>query len=403
MTVQGDGLFIERGKPYDLVSVDGHPVGSVHAGASEGEVAKTKERLHREVKRRAQNGTSPGGRRRFGWLAQDVREGRGMNMKLHPEESIILRRMIDKALRGRAWNSIARDLNESGSVGASGRPWSGATVRQLLINPVLCGQRAVAGKLVLDKHGHPVMGRWETICTVEESETLRRLSMRRGAQAGGFRKTHPGYAVPGVPESRARKYLFSGFLRCGAPRRDDPAMICDSKMGGVRRPTKANPDNCVYVCARLDCGGASRQMGPVDAYLEELIVRALETRYKAVEPEVTEWPGTAVLDDLQTRQSTLETKWAEGAVSDASFYRLLQSIEEKIAGLETDRREFLEEQAAKNTLSGWDRSKWKDMDLTQKRTAISRVVHAVIVTPIPKGRSRRAPFDPQLLRVVPRT
>ncbi|MFT2017692.1 recombinase family protein [Streptomyces sp. 796.1] len=400
--IEGDGLFIERGKPYDLVSTGGNIVGLVNSGVSEGEVTKTKERLHREVKRRAQDGTTPGGRRRFGWLAQDVREGRGVNMKLHPEESVILRDMIDKALEGRAWNSIARELNEAGIVGASGRPWSGATVRQLLINPVLCGQRAMDGKLVLGKDGKPVMGLWETICTVEESAALRQLSVRRGAQAGSFRKTHPGYAVPGAPESRARKYLFSGFLRCGAPRRDDPTKICNYKMGGTRRPTKANPDNCIYVCAKLDCGGTSRQMGAVDEHLEELIVRALEARYKMVEPQVAEWPGAAMLEDLQTRRSTLETKWAEGAVSDASFYRLLPSIEEKIAGLQADWRDFMEEQAAANAFSGWDRSKWKDMDLTQKRTAISRIIQAVIVTPIPKGRPLRAPFDPELLRVVPR-
>ncbi|MER0245605.1 recombinase family protein [Streptomyces sp. HSW2009] len=400
--VQGDGLFIERGKPYDLVSSGSNAVGLADSGESAGEVTRTKERLHREVRRRAQDGTSPGGRRRFGWLAQDVREGRGMNMRLDPEESVILRHMIDKALEGRTWNSIARDLNGIGIVGASGRPWSGATVRQLLINPVLCGQRAMAGKLVLGKDGNPIMGQWETVCTTEESAALRRLSTGRGAQSGGFRKTHPGYAVPGAPESRARKYLFSGFLRCGAHRKDDPAKICDAKMGGGRRPPRANPDNCVYVCARLDCGGASRQMGPVDEHLEELVVRALEVRYEKVRPKVTEWPGTAVLEDLQTRRRNLETKWAEGVVSDAAFYRLLPSVEERIAGLETDRREFLVEQAAANAFAGWDRSKWKDMDLTQRRTAISRIIHAVIVSPIPKGRSLRAPFDPDLLRVVPR-
>jgi DNA invertase Pin-like site-specific DNA recombinase len=400
--VKGDGLFIERGKAHDLVSVGGNIVGLLNSGASEAEVSKTRERILRNVKRRAQDGTTPGGRRRFGWLGQDVREGRGVNMKLHPEESVILRHMIDKALEGRAWNSIARDLNEFGIVGASGKPWSGATVRQLLINPVLCGQRAVGGKLVLDKSGKPVMGKWETICTIEESEALRHLSMRRGAQAGGFCKTHPGYAVPGSPESRARKYLFSGFLRCGAPRKDDPVKMCDSKMGGCPRPTKANPDNCVYVCPKLDCGGVSRQMEPVDELLEELIVCALEARYKMAEAKTQPWAGEDMLADLQTRRSTLETKWAEGVVSDDSFYRLLPSIEEKIAGLDADRRDFLAEQAAKNAFSGWDRSKWADMDLTQKRMAIGRIIHAVIVYPIPEGRSRRAPFDPDLLKVIPR-
>lgn len=400
--VDSDGLFIERRTPYDLAGVGGNIVGLVNTDVSGGEISKTKERIARNVKRRAQDGTSPGGRRRFGWLAQDVREGRGMNMVLHPDESIILRLMIGKALAGKSWNTIARELNEFGITGASGRAWSGATVRQLLINPVLCGQRAVGGKLVVDKDGKPVMGQWETVCTVEESEALRRLSVRRGAQGDGFRKTHSGYAVPGTPESRARKYLFSGFLRCGAPRRDDPSKICNSKMGGVVRPTKADPDNRVYVCPSLDCGGVSRKMSAVDDHLEELVIRALEARYRVAEAKIAPWSGEEMLETVRQKKVTLESKWIEGVVADDTFYRALPELDEKIKGLEEDRQEHLAEQAQANSMSGWDRSKWEDMDLTQKRMAIGRILQAVIVLPIPKGRSRRAPFDADLLKTVPR-
>jgi hypothetical protein len=396
-----DGIFIERGKPYDIHSVGGNIVGLVNSGVSEGEVSKTKERILRNMRRRAQDGTTPGGRRRFGWLAQDPKEGRAVNMVLDPAEAPYVRKMIDWALEGKAWKTIARDLNELGSVGASGKPWYGETVRQLLVNPVICGMRQVHGEIVKDaKTGKPVMGKWETIATVEEWEAIRDLSKRRGAQRG-MRLTNGGGKVPGAPESRARKYLFSGFLRCGATRRDGKA-ICNAKMGGVRRPTKSNPDNCDYQCVTLDCGKTARSLQKVDEFLEELVKRALEAEFKHAEAKTTPWEGEEKLTALKTKKDSLESRWMEGAVSDDQFYRLTPQLEEQIATLEEDRREHAAIEAANNTYSGWDRSKWDGMDLTQKRMAIGRIMHAAIILPIPEGRSKRAPFDANLIKVIPR-
>ncbi|MFF8192062.1 recombinase family protein [Streptomyces bobili] len=398
---ESDGVFVERGKSYDIHSVGGNIVGLVNSGASEGEVSKTKERILRNMRRRAQDGTTPGGRRRFGWLAQDPREGRATNMVLNPDEAPYVRKMIDWAIEGRAWKTIARDLNELGSVGASGKPWSGETVRQLLVNPVICGMRQVKGEIVKDaKTGEPVMGKWETVATVEEWEAIRDLSKRRGAQRG-MRLTNGGGKVPGAPESRARKYLFSGFLRCGATRKDGKG-ICNAKMGGVRRPTAINPDNCVYQCVTLDCGKTARNLQKVDEFLGELVIRALEAEFKHAETKSTPWEGEEKLTALKTKKDSLESKWMKGAASDDQFYRLTPQFEEQIEALEEDRREHAAIEAANNTFSGWDRSKWAGMDLAQKRMAIGRIMHAAIIMPFPEGRSKRAPFDANLIKVIPR-
>ncbi|ELP69480.1 recombinase family protein [Streptomyces turgidiscabies] len=396
-----DGVFVERGKVFDIHSVEGNIVGLVNSGVSEGEVSKTRERILRNMRRRAQDGTTPGGRRRFGWLAQDPREGRPTNMVLSPDEAPYVRKMIDWALEGRAWKTIARDLNELGSVGASGKPWSGETVRQLLVNPVICGMRQMKGEIVKNaRTGEPVMGKWETIATVEEWEAIRDLSKRRGSQRG-MRLTNGGGKVPGTPESRARKYLFSGFLRCGAPRKDGKG-ICNAKMGGMRRPTRSNPDNCTYTCVSLDCGKTARSLQKVDEFLEEIMIRALEAEFKHAEVEKTPWEGEERLAALKTKKDSLESKWMEGVVSDDQLYRLTPQLEEQIEALEEDRREHAAMEVAKNTFSGWDRSKWAGMDLTQKRLAIGRIMDAAIILPIPEGRSKRAPFDADLIKVIHR-
>lgn len=403
---QGDGIFIERGKEYDIASTGGNIVGLVNSGVSEGEVTKTKERIVRDIRGRAQDGTTPGGRRRFGYLPQDPMKGRKVNEKLCPDESFWAIQMKNWALEGAAWKTIALRLRERGVQGATGKDWSGETVRQYLTNATNYGYRQIHGKLVVDKQGKPIVGKWETIGTPEEWQYICNLSKQRGAKTGS-RLTNGGGKNPGPPEGRARKYLFSGFLRCGNIPDD---VVCNTKIGGTRRPTKNDPDMHEYVCNELGCGGVARNGKEVDAHLEALVVAALEAKYKEVPKKTTPWDGADMLALLKEKKKTHTSKWMAGDISDESFYELLPDLEENIKGLEQDREEHVASEAEANLFSGWDRSRWygdpkkgiAPMDLTQKRMAISNILQAVIIMPLPEGRSRKAPFDPNLLRVIPR-
>lgn len=402
-----DGIFIERGKPYDIASVGGNIVGLVNSGVSEGEVSKTKERITRDIKRRAKDGSTPGGRRRFGYLAQDPLKGRKVNEKLCPDESFWAIQMKEWALQGAEWKTIATRLRERGVVGATGADWSGETVRQYLTNATNYGLRQIHGKLIVDNDGNPVVGKWETIGTPDEWRYICNLSRQRGAKTGS-RLTNGGGKNPGPPEGRARKYLFSGFLRCGAILLD--GTICNSKIGGVRRPTVTQPDGYIYNCVALGCGKIARNGLAVDMHLEALVVAALEARYKTVPKKSKPWEGLELLATLLDKKRSLTSKWMEGSIDDETFYELLPGLEDKIKGLEQDREEHAVAMAETNSFNGWDRSRWygdpargiHPMDLTQKRMAIGRILRAVIIQPIPQGRSRKAPFDPNLLKVIPR-
>ncbi|MFI5689275.1 recombinase family protein [Streptomyces sp. NPDC051636] len=402
-----DGIFIERGRFYDISSTGGHIVGLVNSGVSEGEVSKTKERIKRNITRRAQDGTTPGGRRRFGYLAQDPLKGRKVNEKLCPKESPWAIQMKDWAMEGAGWKTIATRLREKGIKGATGKDWTGETVRQYLTNATNYGLRQIHGKLVADKDGNPVVGKWETIGTEDEWRYICNLSKQRGATTGS-RLTNGGGKNPGPPEGRARKYLFSGFLRCGAILED--GSMCNSKIGGVRRPTDSQPDGYIYSCVALGCGKIARNGKAVDKHLETLVVTALEARYKAVPKKVKDWEGEEALSALLEKKKSLTSRWMEGDVSDEMFYELLPGLEDKIKGLEQDREEHAVAMAETNAFNGWDRARWygdekrgiHPMDLTQKRMAIGRIIRAVIIQPLPAGRSRKAPFDPNLLKVIPR-
>ncbi|MFI1722906.1 recombinase family protein [Streptomyces sp. NPDC020489] len=379
VTVTEEGLFIERRAVFDLHSKRS----AEDTVAGEGEVWRTKERVERHIRRRAIDGGTPGGRRRFGWLPPDPRSGIRINMRKDPEEWPVLREMIESALRGTSWNAIARHLNAQRVPTASGNRWSGATVRQALVNPVMCGYRAIHGALVRDPAtGAPVVGRWDAPATVEEWEALVALSRQRGSKRG-TRLTN-GSPPPGGEPQSFRKYLFSGYVRCGAIR--DDGTPCNSKMGGCARPTAADPDNAVYMCTALDCGGTARNVRDVDRCVEAVVLSLIDERRAAVGPEQPEWAGTPLLRSLIGKRDSLGPEQTA-------------DLQTRISGLETAREEH--QRIRQESLTGWDSSRWPLMSLEQRRAATGTVLRWVTVLPLPPGRSRRAAFDPGLLRITP--
>ncbi|MET8080209.1 hypothetical protein [Streptomyces sp. NPDC005303] len=219
------------------------------------------------------------------------------------------------------------------------------------------------------------------------------LSRQRGANRG-TRLTN-GSPSPGSEPRSFRKYLFSGYLRCGARRKDGTA--CGAKMGGSARPTARNPDNAVYLCTALDCGGTARNVHDVDGHLEEIVLSLLQEQRGTGDARQPEWAGTALLQLLFGQRELLAEQLREGVLSDADFARRAADLETRVSGLETAQEEYLRHGQA--TWVGKDPSRWPLMSLPQRRAAIADVLESVTVLPLPTGRSRRAPFDPQLLQI----
>ncbi|MFF7643742.1 hypothetical protein [Streptomyces canus] len=232
---------------------------------------------------------------------------------------------------------------------------------------------------------------------VEEWKALAELSRQRGANRG-TRLTN-GSPPPGREPQSVRKYLFSGYLRCGAERKDGTA--CNAKMGGCARPTDRNPGNAVYMCTALDCGGTARNVQDVDGHLEEIVLSLLSRRHEVVGPRQPEWAGTALLQLLVGQRASLEEQLRRGVFSDTGFAHEMAGLEPRISGLEAAREEHHGNRRA--TAAGRDPSRWPGMSLDQRRAAIAGVLESVTVLPLPlpPGQSRRAPFDPGLLRIRP--
>ncbi|WP_225850865.1 recombinase family protein [Streptomyces sp. HPF1205] len=316
-----------------------------------------------DVRERAAAGRQTGGHRRFGWLPGDLSDGRPHNHLLDPFESPYLRRAIEMIMAGKSERTVTRWLIDQRVPTVRGGKWTGTTVRNMVSNPAVCGYRVLGGELVRDPlTGEPVVGGWETIATPEEwLRVVRRyaggsaVAIASGAAAGAT--SEPGTAAAGpaagsapssptgarAPERRriaqTRKYLLSGFLRCGRRGRDGTE--CGATLVG--NPVTRGTPHGSYACTSARCRGLARRMDLVDRTITDMVLDELESRYGG---------GLA---DTRNRPDPL--------------------------------------------LGGFTRQRWAEFDLRQKRIAVAAVVDAVTVRPLPEGRSTRAPFDPALLEM----
>lgn len=352
---------------------------------------------------RAKEGRQSGGHRRFGWLAADVRAGRPHNHLLDPVESAYLRQAVERIMAGQSERTVTQWLIAERVPTVKGGKWTSTTVRNMVSNPAICGYRMLAGEPVLDpRTGEPVVGGWETVATPDEWRTvLRRYTSYHKVNADTLR----GDPARGAPAARrkeiqqTRKYRLSGFLRCG--RLNLSGEICLSTLVG--NPVTARAPHGAYSCNSANCRGLSRRMDMVDEAIIDIVLQALSQRYAAKEPENGPWPGQEGLDAAVERKRLLKQAYAAGTIRPADFFQLLPELDARIEESDDERGAFLAEREAGNLLAGFSRERWEEFDLRQQRIAVGHVLQAVVVKPIPPGRSSRAPFDPALLDVLWRT
>ncbi|KUN21500.1 hypothetical protein AQJ23_31790 [Streptomyces antibioticus] len=111
----------------------------------------------------------------------------------------------------------------------------------------------------------------------------------------------------------------------------------------------------------------------------------LDERRPVADEEEPEWAGTPLLQSLINKRDSLGPEQKI-------------ELEGRISGLEAAREEH--SRGRRDASACWDASRWPAMNLEERRAAVGTVLRSVTVLPLPPGRSRRAPFDPTLLRVT---
>lgn len=380
--------------------------GLLTSAMGEREVVKVKRRVKRNVRDQALEG-APTGPRRFGWKGPDPKNGRLVNEKLEPKEAKVLREAVDLVLVGKHWSTVVEHLDNSGYLTLRGNRWSTTPVQYMLTNPALCGYRMINGELVRDpKTGEPVVGKWETVCTPEEwYKLIARCSnwfnLDGDTATSRYREK---VKQEGKRDYRAlaeatRRFFLTNIARCGYV--DEAGTMCLAKMKGMG-PTGTNKQDR-YRCGDPRCYKVSRRADYADKAIELVVVKVLKEQFSAMQPDERTWYGEETLNGLLAKRREIKDNYDAGTFSLAEYLEFRDSNDAQISESQKDRSEFYAEQAAKNLLAGFTEEKWDGFDMRQKRQAAATVLQAVIIHPVPKGRSRSAKFDPELLEPVFRT
>ncbi|MEU6959441.1 recombinase family protein [Streptomyces chrestomyceticus] len=397
LTVDEEGrlYYTDKKQLVDVYAEVEQTRGLMSSSMGETEVRKVKRRAKRSMRDRAGEGKNTGGPRRFGWLGKDARLGRKTNEVLDPTESKWLATCIDMADSGKAWNTIATWLISKAVPTVNGGAWSATGAKSMVLNPAWWGGRILNGELIRDPEtGEPKIGGWEKLDPKSgyTYEKWKRI----------YDKARPADKLNGPRKKgakRVRKHLGTGILRCGwVTDEDGETSLCLGRMVG--RPPYGAHKWGNYVCNSTGCRRVSRRMDKIDAAITGIVVKTLEEQFSSLTPEEKTWHGQATLDSLVARRNELKDAYKGGAIDLGEYLEFKDHLDAQIKESQDDRSTFYEEQAAKNFLAGFSQHRWAEFDLKQKHTAIGTVLQAVIVHPIPKGRSRKAPFDPTLLEVV---
>lgn len=409
LVLNGTGIFIEDKTYLNLVDDDGTIIaGLVTSGTGEAEVRKIRRRTTRNAKDRAEEGGIPGGPRRFGWLGLDKRVGRLTNEKRDLTEWPYLIQMIKKRAAGRSWRHITGWINlekdDSGNpiLTARGGKWSEQGVKNSITNPAWWGGRILDGEVVKDSNtGEPTLGKWEY--ADPETDKVGYETWKQIMTTVNANRLHRGMAKPPTTEAAERevirvgKYLFTGTLRCG--RINDFDEVCYSRITGNKGSGKNVKYGDYYRCGDPNCKGVGRRVTPVDAFLEELVLSYLDKHFAGTKAETAPWRGEEKLTGLVAQRKKIKDSVANGDADWGDVHDILTRLNRNIKTLQEEEQEHLRAESKRNLLRGWSREKWDQMELGEKKEAISQVVASVVILPVPKGRSDKAPFDPELLQV----
>lgn len=264
---------------------------SVLGGLAETEAATTSKRLKRTAEsirqRGGWNGPAP-----YGWILPRERNAAGVkSLVLHPDESTIVRQIVEWRLEGKSVSDIVNDLSSAGVTNRTGQPFQYRSIASMLRHPLLAGYNSVSAKvnpgtsarrpdvrdtreIVIDKDGQPVRSH-EAVCTPEEWGVLRLLMKPQP-----LKKTR----------ARAGGLPLVGLVYCAA---------CGSKMTSNRSQGESGTYVCTGRLRGTGCPGVAINAGALDHFIREVVATSLD------DPEVREWQS-AHLRDRATESMTDE-------------------------------------------------------------------------------------------------
>ena len=328
-------------------------------------------RIRRQSDERAAAGT-PHGRAGYGFRRV---EGRDM---ADPAEAAVIREAARRVLDGESLRSVAADLNTRSIPSPSGKAlWGAVTLRQMLRRTNLAGLRQHRGRIVGDTAGDTILDR----------DTHDRLM----AMFADPTRTQDGVGRP-------PQHLLTGLAICG---------LCGGRMRrlpGWKSPradarTKRQP--AAYSCR--DCHKVRRKQEPVDALVEEVVLRRLESPDAASVftrgDEDTVRQSRANLAAIDARLAVAADQFAEGVLTGDQLRRITEKLRADRERTEAVLSASLPPVLPRNAVGPDARAVWAGLSLDARRATVDALL---TVTILPSGPGQRG-LNPETVRIDWRT
>jgi len=377
-----DRTFADDYGTQDLYSENAEIIGLLGVAIAMGENRKRRSRTRRWHEGQARRGIAHTGGKAFGYRPVSGSPG---EIELVPEEAAVIRAAVKACIEGQSWATITKKFADSGLPTERGGPWRVQTVKQIVASPRNAGLRLLNGELFRDEDGQPVIGQWETIITPAEWLAVVERYMPRQRLPGGNTKD--------ARQTRTRKYLLSGLLRCG---NTVDGRICNTVMAASA--TTGGASTYRYSCrpkADGGCSGSSVSGEWMDREISDLVLMALESR-PSVDSERPPWEHEDELSKAVAKRDDFEMRWSSGLETDEKFYRLSPQLDAAVDSLRKSKAEYEAAGVVPIESAAERRERWSKpveeggYDLRQKRAVIFAELSAVLVFPIGKGRKDRS-------------
>lgn len=375
-------VFLDGEGRRDLYAPDADERGLHDVTAVMAENKRRSDRTRRWHAAQAQRGIAHTGGRCFGY--RPVPGVRGV-IEVVPEEAAVIQEAVAACIDGRGWGAITQIFQRSGLPTEKGGLWRIQTVKQIVSSPRNAGLRLLDGEVVTGPAGEPVLGSWEPIISVTEWEAVRRRYEPRRRAPGG--RSASGAGRP------PRKYLLSGFLRCGN--------VVDGRVcGGVLMASARTQGRASfgYRCRpRGDggCGGTGVRGEWMDQEVGDLVLGIL-----AGLPNGTlsrpDWDRHLELEALLVQRDDLRARRNYGEMSPSLFKKRSDVLDGLLSELLAEREAW----EAIDSCLGDDRAerlrRWHmepgsgGYDLAQRRALVGRVLVSVLVFPSGRGTVRQS-------------
>jgi site-specific DNA recombinase len=353
------------GGDIDLSTGDGRYLARILGATARKESddhARRKRRKHEEL---AKAGRPVGGFRAFGYNDDKV--------TIRPDEAELIRDAAARVLAGESIRRICIDWNDRELAGPRGGRWTQTSIRKILLSARVAGFRSLAGKIVAEAQWPAILDRatWERVRTTLET-----------------RRSRVGFG--------ARRYLLTGFLRCGQ---------CDSRLVAQARSNRRRSYTCSSNPDKGGCGGVRVVAEPLEELLVEALMAAIDSPAlaRAVAEQSKSSDDRADTDELEratTRLEQLSRMWANDEITRTEWLEARQIIEQRVEVAQS-RLAAKSDQAALRPYmkrGGVLRAAWPSLGLERQRAVIAALVDRIVVSPAAHAHGGK--FDPERVDVV---